>query len=170
MTFTLVTGGAASGKSAFAEGLVAASGRPRIYLATAQALDDEMRAKRDRHRAQRGDGWETVETALNAADALAAAPGGHAVLLDCATLWLSNHMMAGSDLEAEQSALIAALTACRAEVTVVTNEIGLGIVPADAGTRRFREAHGRMNIALAAAASRVALVACGLPMWLKGAP
>lgn len=164
MAFTLIIGGAASGKSDFAETLVAP---PRSYLATAEPRDAEMAARRDRHIAARGPGWHTIEAPLDTARALRGCDGG--VLLDCATMWLSNHLLAGSDLEAEQAALIEALAA-RPGAVVVTNEVGHGIVPGDALSRRFREAQGRLNIALARAAARVALVTAGLPLWLKGAP
>lgn len=168
MAHRLVIGGAASGKSAFAESLV--TGTPRVYIATAEARDSEMEAKRDKHRADRGPSWETIEASLDVASALPGLPERAGVLLDCATMWLSNHLFAESDLEAETTRLLDALRACPAMVTVVTNEVGHGIVPADALTRRFREAQGRLNIALAAQAGSVALVTAGLPLWIKGAP
>lgn len=167
MGMTLVIGGAASGKSGFAEGLVRGA---RVYLATGAPLDDEMRAKRDRHRAARGPGWRTIEAPMEAAAALRQIRAEEGVLLDCATMWLSNQMMASADLTAAQGDLLAALTACAGDAVVVTNEVGHGIVPADALSRAFREAQGRLNIALAARAERVALVVAGLPLWLKGAP
>ncbi len=165
---TLVLGGAASGKSTFAEGLVLRSGRPRAYLATAQTFDDEMRAKVERHQTMRGDGWRTIEAPLDLAPALAGARADEAVLLDCATMWLSNHMLAESDFAAAETALFAALTQCAAPVVVVSNEVGLSVVPENALARRFREAQGRLNQRLAAEASLVVNIIAGLPQVLKG--
>ena len=164
---TLVIGGAASGKSALAERLVVATGRPRRYVATAEAWDDEMAARIAAHRARR-DGWTTVEAPHDLAGALAGAAAGEAVLVDCATLWLTNRMLAGADPAAEAAALAAALAACAAPVVVVTNEVGQGIVPDNALARAFRDAQGRLNQRLAAAAGRVVLVTAGLPLALKG--
>lgn len=165
---TLVLGGAASGKSAFAERLVQASGAPPLYIATAQPLDAEMRAKIDRHRTRRGQGWQTVEAPLDPAPALAAAGTGAVVLFDCATMWLGNHMLAGHDIAVQQDALIAALGGCPAPVVIVSNEVGLSIVPDNALARRFREAQGRLNQRLAAEAGLVINVIAGLPQVLKG--
>lgn len=165
---TLVIGGIASGKSAFAEGLVRQSGRPRIYLATAQAGDAEMRAKIARHRDARGAGWQTIEEPLAAAARLRRIAPGQCVLFDCATLWLSNHLLAENDLEAEVETLLGALAECPADVVVVSNEVGLSGVPANALARRFANAQGRLNQAIAARAARVILVTAGLPVTLKG--
>ena len=165
---TLVLGGIASGKSAFAEGLVRQSGKPRIYLATAQAFDAEMQAKIARHRDDRGTGWQTVEEPLAVARYLQNAPAGHAILFDCATMWLSNHMLADSNLDAEEEELLAALAHCPSDVTVVSNEVGLSGVPENALARRFANAQGRLNQAIGAHAARVVLVAAGLPVTLKG--
>lgn len=165
---SLVLGGARSGKSRLAEGLVIASGQAPIYLATAQAWDDEMAARIAAHRDGRGPLWRTVEVPRELPAALAAAAAGEAVLVDCATLWLTNAMLAGADLAAEEAALAAALAACRAPVVVVSNEVGMGIVPDNALARAFRDAQGRLNQRLAAAADLVVFVAAGLPMVLKG--
>jgi adenosylcobinamide kinase/adenosylcobinamide-phosphate guanylyltransferase len=168
---TLVLGGARSGKSRFAEGLVraAAGARPPCYIATAQAWDDEMAARIARHRADRaGQGWVTVEAPHDLAAALAAQPAGAAVLIDCLTLWLTNRMLAGADLEADSAALVAALSAHPAPVVAVSNEVGLGIVPENALARAFRDAAGRLHQDIAVRADRVALVVAGLPMWVKG--
>jgi adenosylcobinamide kinase/adenosylcobinamide-phosphate guanylyltransferase len=164
---TLVIGGARSGKSRLAEALVQASGRPRVYVATAQAWDDEMAARIAAHRAGRS-GWQTVEAPHEVAAAVAAVPAGAAVLVDCATLWLSNRMLAGADVAAEGAALVTALVAAPAPVVVVTNEVGQGIVPDNALARAFRDAQGRLNQALAAAAGLAVLAVAGLPLVLKG--
>jgi adenosylcobinamide kinase / adenosylcobinamide-phosphate guanylyltransferase len=165
---TLVIGGARSGKSRFAEGLVLASGGAPRYIATAEAWDDEMRARIAQHRADRGAGWTTVEAPLNLAAALGDARQGEVVLVDCATLWLTNHMLADHDLDHECGALIAAALVCPAPVVIVSNEVGQGIVPDNALARRFRDAQGRLNQQLAAKADRVIVVIAGLPLVLKG--
>ena len=115
---TLVLGGAASGKSAFAEGLVVQSGRPRLYIATGQASDPEMRARIARHIAARGAGWETVEAPLAVAEAITAANPGSAILLDCATLWLGNLMFAERDAAGETARLLVAIAATPVPVVV----------------------------------------------------
>ncbi|ESW59134.1 MAG: adenosylcobinamide kinase [Rhodobacter sp. CACIA14H1] len=165
---SLVVGGARSGKSGLAERLVSGSGLGRRYIATAQAWDDEMRDRIARHRADRGAGWVTVEAPLDLVAALAGARQDEAVLVDCATLWLSNHLLADHDLAAESRALLAALDACAAPVVVVSNEVGWGIVPENALARAFRDAQGRLNQQIAAQAGLVVGVMAGLPMVLKG--
>lgn len=164
---TLVIGAAASGKSRFAEGLLDGAKR-KIYLATAQAHDAEMRAKIDLHAARRGAEWHTVNAPLDLDPALGTADAP--VLLDCATMWLTNHLLADHDLTVQEAALLDALAACPAPVIVVSNEVGAGIVPENALARAFREAQGRLNQRLAVQADQVALVAAGLPLWLKGEP
>ncbi|KJS42648.1 MULTISPECIES: bifunctional adenosylcobinamide kinase/adenosylcobinamide-phosphate guanylyltransferase [unclassified Roseovarius] len=165
---SLVLGGAASGKSSFAERLVTNSGRPRIYLATAQAFDDEMRAKLVRHREIRGSDWRTCEAPFDLAPVLAHASAQEVVLLDCITMWLSNHLLADHDLDDAQSALFSALNACAAPVVMVSNEVGLSVVPENALARRFRDAQGRLNQELAARSDFVVNVIAGLPVLLKG--
>jgi len=167
---TLVLGGIASGKSAHAEALARATGKPLIYLATAQAFDAEMQAKIARHRAARGPGWQVIEEPLDVAGRLRAAPEGHAMLLDCATMWLTNHLLADHDLAAQQTALLDGLAACRSDVVIVSNEVGLAGIPENALARRFANAQGSLNQALAARAGRVILVTAGLSMPLKAAP
>ena len=165
---TLVLGGAASGKSAFAESLCFQSGKPRVYIATAQAFDDEMREKIENHKIQRGIDWKTVEAPLDVAATLAARTPDEIVLLDCATLWLTNVVLAERDIAKEQAALLTALAACPAPVIVVSNEVGHGIVPDTSLGRAFRNHQGRLNQALAAQAGLVVQVIAGLPQTLKG--
>ncbi|MBL4916017.1 bifunctional adenosylcobinamide kinase/adenosylcobinamide-phosphate guanylyltransferase [Szabonella alba] len=165
---TVVTGGARSGKSRFAEGLVRAMARPKVYIATAEGRDDEMRARIAAHRADRAaGGWQTIEAPLDLAGALSDVAPGSAVLLDCATLWLTNILLAGRDLSAETGHLLDALKQSPAEVVIVTNEVGWSIVPENALARQFRDEQGRLNQRLAAQAGRVAVVVAGLPLWLK---
>lgn len=165
---TLVIGGARSGKSSFAERLITGSGRPRRYIATAEAWDDEMRDRIIRHRADRGADWTTVEAPLDLCAALSEAQPSEAILVDCATLWLTNHLLADHDLIAETAGLLTALVSCPAPVVIVTNETGWGIVPENALARRFRDEQGRLNQRLAAEAHLVVTVIAGLPMVLKG--
>lgn len=165
---TLVLGGARSGKSALAERLVLAHGRPPVYIATSEAWDDEMRARIADHKAQRdGQGWRTIEAPIDLPGALAAA-GDAPVLVDCLTLWLTNLMLGDHDIPAATATLLAALE--RPGPTVlVANEVGLGIVPDNALARRFRDAAGRLNQQVAARADTVVFTAAGLPLVLKGA-
>lgn len=165
---TLILGGASSGKSTFAEGLVTGAGSDRIYVATAQVFDAEMQAKIDRHRNMRGEGWDTVEAAFDLGPALSSAREGQVVLLDCATMWLSNHMLAENDLDVAEAALITALNTSGAPIVIVSNEVGLSVVPENALARRFRDAQGRLNQRLAAKADLVVNVIAGLPQVLKG--
>lgn len=161
-------GGARSGKSRFAEGLVTAADRARRYIATAQAWDDEMRARIAQHRDMRGEGWLTIEAPLELAAALADAQTNEIVLVDCATLWLSNHLLADAVLAAEAALLLTAIADCKAPVIVVSNEVGWSIVPDNALARAFRDAQGQLNQQMAAEADLVVAVMAGLPVVLKG--
>jgi len=168
LRLTLVLGGARSGKSRFAEGLVTALPAPWIYVATAEAHDGEMAERIAHHAARRGEGWVTREAPLDLAEAISReSRDGHPLLVDCLTLWLSNLMLAGRDLEAETQRLLDALAAARGPVVAVSNEVGLGIVPENALGRRFRDAQGRLNAAVAEHAERVLFMAAGLPLTLK---
>jgi adenosylcobinamide kinase/adenosylcobinamide-phosphate guanylyltransferase len=164
---TLVLGGARSGKSRYAEGLITAAGGG-TYLATAQALDDEMRARIAEHRARRAYAWTTLEEPLDLAGALTRADAARPVLIDCLTLWLSNLMLAGRDIDAAGDAVIAALNTRTAPVIAVSNEVGLGIVPDNALARAFRDAQGTLNQRIALLADRVILMVAGLPSVVKG--
>lgn len=162
---TLVLGGARSGKSSYAERLIGGSG---IYIATAQALDDEMAKRIAHHRAGRGDAWTTVEAPLELAAALKAnGVAGRPILVDCLTLWLSNLMLAGRDVPAACAELVAVLPTLPGPVVLVSNEVGWGIVPDNALARAFRDHAGRLHQAIAGVAQRVVLVAAGLPLTMK---
>ncbi len=165
---TLVTGGAASGKSAYAEALAEAWHPARLYIATAEARDSEMKARIAAHRARRSAGWEVVEAPLDLAPALGRVAPGRVVLVDCATMWLSNRIERRQQPGPAFEALLEALHGCAAPVIVVTNELGLGVVPASASARAFRQVHGEMNQRLAAEAGLVVAVMSGLPLVLKG--
>ena len=167
---TLVLGGAASGKSAFAEGLILATALAPVYIATAEAHDAEMDARIARHQAAReGRGWRNIEAPRDLSDALATLGPGEAALIDCATLWLTNLLLADSDTDAAEAALWPALAAAPGPVVVVSNEVGAGIVPENALARRFRDLQGGFNRRCAARAGLVVAVMAGLPLVLKGA-
>jgi adenosylcobinamide kinase/adenosylcobinamide-phosphate guanylyltransferase len=163
---TLVLGGTRSGKSQHAEAIVTALPPPWTYVATAEARDDEMRERIARHRAARAPGWSTLEIPLELAGALAAT-ADRPVLIDCLTLWLSNLMLAGQELEPALRALDAALDRRAAPTVLVANEVGLGVVPENALARAFRDAAGRLNQRMAARADRVLFMVAGLPTRLK---
>lgn len=165
---TFVLGGAASGKSAFAERLIKESGAPRVYIATAQVYDSEMREKVDKHIELRGPNWQTVEAPQDVVGALALVQSDQVVLLDCATMWLTNHLLAENDIAAESKALVLALQCCSGRVVVVSNEVGMGIVPDNALARQFRQEQGQLNQALAEASDLAVFVVAGLPQVLKG--
>ena len=165
---SLILGGARSGKSARALALAC---RPRrVFVATAEALDDEMTARIEKHRAERGAEWELVEEPLELCRALNAVPAEAVAVVDCLTLWLSNLMHHGRDPEEEGERLVAALGRTVARVVIVSNEVGLGLVPGDALSRAFRDEQGRLNRRVAEVADHVEFVAAGLPLTLKGAP
>jgi adenosylcobinamide kinase/adenosylcobinamide-phosphate guanylyltransferase len=164
---TFVLGGARSGKSSHAENLTTAYPSPWAYIATAQAYDDEMRERIALHRSRRSEGWVTVDAPLDLVGAIEALPDHQPVLIDCLTLWLTNHMLAEHDVEAECRRLADVLSRPRGPWFVVSNEVGLGIVPDNALARRFRDAAGRLNQQVAAAADSVLMMVAGLPLKVK---
>jgi adenosylcobinamide kinase / adenosylcobinamide-phosphate guanylyltransferase len=166
---TLVLGGARSGKSRYAESLIADLAPPWFYIATAAAGDIEMAQRIAMHRARRGEGWQTVEAPDDVATALTRIESDAPVLVDCLTLWLSNRMLAGADVEAETNRLDASFGSRRAPIVLVSNEVGLGIVPDNELARSFRDLQGRLNQRMAARADRVVLMVAGLPLVVKGA-
>ena len=163
----LITGGARSGKSVLAERRTLALGRPAIYIATAEALDDEMAGRIARHRARRGPDWQTLAAPLDLLGALTASDGGPPRLVDCLTLWLSNLMLAGRDWEGEVDALVALIPRLAAPVVMVTNEVGSGIVPDNALARAYRDAAGLANQRLADACDELWLCVAGHPLKVK---
>jgi adenosylcobinamide kinase/adenosylcobinamide-phosphate guanylyltransferase len=169
---TLVLGGARAGKSRYAEGLIDASGAASaVYIATAQAGDIEMATRIAAHRAQRDGRWLTIEEPLALADAVADnAQAGRPILVDCLTLWLANLLGAGEDPDEACDQLLQALARTACPVVMVSNEVGLGIVPDNAAAREFRDHAGRLHQRLAAQIERVVLVAAGLPLLLKDRP
>src|SRR4051812_10764339 len=150
MAIILITGGARSGKSKRAEMRTRAFPGQPVYVATAEALDSEMEARIAKHRARRGTGWIEREVPLDLVEVLVKTDGGGARLVDCLTLWLSNLMHAERDWEREVTALAAGLPRLKSPVVLVTNEVGLGIVPDNALARSYRDAAGFMNQAIAA--------------------
>jgi adenosylcobinamide kinase/adenosylcobinamide-phosphate guanylyltransferase len=166
MSTTLILGGARSGKTTHALGLAEATNRGLVMIATAEALDEEMADRIARHRAERGPRWRTLEAPLDLRGALEQVGPGEIAVIDCLTLWVSNLMQAERDAEAEAEGLIAA---CEGrDAILISNEVGLGIVPDNALARRFRDVAGRLNQRIATAADRVVFVAAGLPLTLKG--
>lgn len=165
----LVLGGARSGKSAFAEKLARDSGMERHYIATGRAYDDEMQERIARHRDDRGPSWITHEVPLDLSGALTEVDGsGRVVLVDCLTLWVTNLMMDDADIPARAADLVASLSAARATILLVSNEVGLGIVPENRMAREFRDHAGRLHQQIAAVVDDVFFIAAGLPLRMKG--
>jgi len=179
---SLILGGARSGKSAYAESLTAGTGKELIYIATGHADDGEMAARIAHHRQQRSSVWTTVEEPIALGDALVRwCTSDRVVLVDCLTLWLTNLLCADGDDFPEVGAIkvpalfheqrahfLQALEQVTGDVVLVSNEVGLGVVPVGAISRCFADEAGRLNQAVAARCERVVLVAAGLPLALKG--
>jgi adenosylcobinamide kinase/adenosylcobinamide-phosphate guanylyltransferase len=167
-TVILLVGGARSGKSRLALERAESLAGELIYVATAEALDAEMSERIARHRAERSSRWRTVEAPLDPAGAiLRESESGKVLVVDCLTLWLSNIMLRDQDVAAATSGLIEALARRRSTVLLVSNEVGMGIVPENALARRFRDEAGRLNQAVARAADEVLLVCAGLTLRMK---
>lgn len=167
-TRLLVLGGARSGKSRFAQGRAEALTGELIYLATAQAFDDEMRERVALHRADRGTRWSTVEEPLELAEVITASSTPETVVLvDCLTLWVSNLILAERDMATATEGLLRAISTVRGPIILVANEVGLGIVPDNVLARRFRDDAGRINQEIAAAVGEVVMMLAGLPLVLK---
>ncbi|MEE9272537.1 MAG: bifunctional adenosylcobinamide kinase/adenosylcobinamide-phosphate guanylyltransferase [Robiginitomaculum sp.] len=169
MQTNLILGGARSGKSRRAQLLAENMAKHRIYVATAEGLDAEMLARIDRHRSDRGLGWKTVETPLDLVEAIKQSMNHkQVVIVDCLTLWLSNLMHARRDIEAESEALVQVILNIKGGIILVSNEVGMGLVPETTLGRNFRDAQGRLNQKIASVCEHVELVVAGLPLTIKG--
>lgn len=165
---TLIMGGAASGKSSFAEKLVIQSKRPKCYVATAQAFDDEMKEKIKQHQIDRGPNWHTIEAPISVDQAISGQDSDGVILLDCLTLWLTNLLMSDADCDNAAQSLFDAISGQKAPIVVVTNEVGHSVIPETSLGRRFQRAQGRLNAQMAERADLVVMVTAGLPQILKG--
>jgi len=170
MSITLILGGARSGKSAHAEYLASQSGKQVVYLATAPHLegDEAWEQRIAEHQARRPSTWLCIEESLDIADIYRHYDHRHIILVDCMTLWLSNLIWEKRDVSASIQDLCAILTNIQADIIMVSNELGMGLVPEHTLSREFRDAQGRLNQSLAKVAHDVAFVVAGLPMMLKG--
>ena len=169
MTITFILGGARSGKSTHALHLGEGCEGARIFIATAEALDAEMTDRIERHRTERKDHWKTIEEPLNLAAAISEhAISGNTVLIDCLTLWLSNLFHHERDSDQEILLLADSLERATGNIILVSNEIGLGLVPETSLGRSFRDAQGRLNQKIAAMSDIVEFIAAGIPLKLKG--
>ena len=167
---SLILGGARSGKSRYAEDTAFGLALRPIYVATGAAGDGEMAARVAAHQARRDRRWQTIEEPLDVAQVLARESTAESVILiDCLTLWLSNLMAAGRDIGGARDGLLAALAAAPGPVIMVSNEVGLGIVPMNPLARQFRDEAGYLHQAVAALAAQVVFMAAGLPLVMKGA-
>ncbi len=166
-----ITGGARSGKSSFALDEASKVKGQKAYIATAEALDDEMKLRIEKHKIDRGDDWDTYEEPLNVSDILSKIDNKYeAVVLDCLTLWLSNVMHKTESPEVEIKGLADALQSSKeaSVIYIVTNEIGMGIVPDNELAREFRDLAGFLNQEIAGLADEVYLVTSGIPIKIKG--
>lgn len=168
--FYFVIGGARSGKSSFALKLAESFAGPHLYLATAEPFDAEMEERIRRHREERGQGWDTLEEPKDIASKISGEPGYGVVLIDCLTLWLANLIASGTDdggIEKGIDGLVGACKLSSSKIIAVSNEVGLGIVPDNPLSRRFRDLSGIMNRRMAEAAMEVYFVASGIPLKMK---
>jgi adenosylcobinamide kinase/adenosylcobinamide-phosphate guanylyltransferase len=169
---TLVTGGGRSGKSRYALQLAGCCTGKRVFIATAEPFDDEIRARIEKHREERGEAFQTIEEPLDLAGALRALSDDVEVaVVDCLTLWLGNlmhHRGAGTEEHPEVSELLQILDEPPCDLIFVTNEVGMGVIPENELARRFRDAAGRLNQEVAGRAGQVVLMVSGLPVHVKG--
>ncbi|MCT4559082.1 MAG: bifunctional adenosylcobinamide kinase/adenosylcobinamide-phosphate guanylyltransferase [Pelagimonas sp.] len=163
----LITGGARSGKSVFAEKMALSRSGRAVYIATAKAYDDEMRARIADHQARRGDQWTNLHAPFDLITALRDSDGGDPRLVDCLTLWLTNLMLNDRDWRSEGTGLAETLVSQTAPVIFVTNEVGAGIVPENKLARAFRDAAGWLNQTIAQASDEVYLCVAGYPVKVK---
>ena len=165
---TLVLGGINSGKSAFAESLITNQTTTPYYVATSVVLDQETRDKVNTHQNMRGPNWHTIEEPVDLATALEQIPTASVVLVDCLTMWLNNLMHHELDVDETTQHLLDTVARSELDITFVSNEVGLGGISENALTRKFARLQGTLNQKIAEQSDRVAFVAAGLPMWLKG--
>jgi len=165
---TFILGGSRSGKSSFALERASSISGPKAFIATAQAFDDEMKERIERHKQQRSPEWRTFEEHFALPSLIGSMRNGYdVVLIDCLTLWLSNLLMNNADVEAEIKSFLSSAIACRASLFVVSNEVGMGIVPENALAREFRDFAGTLNRRMAEIADEVYLVTAGIPIKIK---
>ena len=167
-----VTGGARSGKSAFALGVAESVDKKKYFIATAEALDEEMENRIEKHRSERSSDWITLEEPIAISKTMDELDlHGNLLLIDCLGLWTSNMMM-DKNINVEQASLvlIEGITKFSGDIILVSNEVGLGIVPDNLISREFRDNLGRLNRLAASACSEAVLMVCGIPLWLKGGP
>ena len=168
MPTTLILGGARSGKSRYALEVGASLSSNRVFVATAQGFDDDMRERIERHQSDRDASWRTVEEHVEVWDVIRSeCREGRVVVLDCLTLWLNNLMLFERDVESDVGRLVECLDGVKGELVIVSNEIGLGLVPDTPLGRDFRDLHGRMNQRVAAVCDQVVFMVSGLPMVVK---
>ena len=165
---TLVLGGINSGKSAFAEALITNQTATPYYIATSVVLDQETQEKISAHQIMRGPNWRTIEEPVELGAALEQLPAGSVVLVDCLTMWLNNLMYHELRVDTYTDHLLETLAQSELNITFVSNEVGLGGISENALTRKFTRLQGTLNQRIAEQSDRVAFVAAGLPMWLKG--
>jgi adenosylcobinamide kinase/adenosylcobinamide-phosphate guanylyltransferase len=173
----LITGGARSGKSHYAEKIAKTLSEPKVYIATCPVIDDEMRKRVTKHQEQRQqDNWTTIEEQINLVNVIHTNPANSTILVDCLTLWINNLMYQAdccnkdineSDIVTLCSDLHEACNRHNGNIIFVINEVGMGIVPDNAAARRFRDLSGRCAQSIAAFADHVTLVSCGIPLHLK---
>ena len=165
-----ILGGARSGKSRLAQGLVERSGRRKVFIATAESRDSEMSERIALHQAERGAGWETREVPLDLPQAIRACTADEAVVVDCLTLWLSNTMFAERSPSEVAADLVDSIRAAHCALVLVSNEVGLGLVPETALGRAFRDEQGRLNQRVAEACDAAVAMIAGCPLLLKPSP
>ena len=166
----LVTGGARSGKSVFAEKRTKQLGSSLIYIATSEVIDSEMKKRVEEHQARRGSEWQTLHAPINLTEALIETDGKGPCLVDCLTFWLNNLIFHDEDIDAAKKELITVLNERSDPVVLVTNEIGSGIIPENALARRFLDEAGRLNQTISQIADEVYVSISGIPLQIKPDP
>lgn len=163
-----ITGGARSGKSSFAMAEASRINGKKAYIATAEALDEEMRQRIENHKRQRGNDWVTYEEPLKIAEVIKEIEGKYsAILIDCLTLWLSNLFMNNKKIEREIESFCCSLSTVHCPLFIVSNEVGMGIVPDNELSRKFRDMAGLLNQKIASTSDEVYMVMAGIPAKIK---